>query len=64
MLPKKFNLKRIAEKIKNSRLELIRIDNNPKKLLNIFGWKVGWLWAYIIFSIIFSMLLRKIIKVY
>src|SRR3989338_97092 len=56
--------KPIAEKIKNSRLELIRIDNNPKKLLNIFGWKVGWLWAYIIFSIIFSMLLRKIIKVY
>lgn len=52
------------KKIKNSELKLIQIDNNPKKLLNLFGWKIGWLGTYIIFSIVFSMLLRKIIKVY
>ena len=52
------------KKIKNSELKLIQIDDNSKKLLNLFGWKLGWLGTYIIFSIIFSMLLRKIIKVY
>ncbi len=52
------------KKIKNSELKLIQIENKSKKLLNLFGWKLGWLGSYIIFSIIFSMLLRKIIKVY
>jgi len=49
---------------KGSNIELIRIDNNPKKVLNLFGLKLSWLWTYIIFSIVFSMLTRKIIKVY
>ena len=33
-------------------------------IMNLFGWKLGWLGAYIIFSIIFSMSLRKVIKLY
>lgn len=47
-----------------SSIELIRIDNKPKKVLNLFGLKLSWLWTYIIFSIIFSILIRKIVKVY
>ena len=38
--------------------------HEKEKLLNLFGWKLGWLGTYIIFSIVFSMGLRKLLKVY
>ena len=50
--------------IKNSAIKSIKIDNKEKKLLNLFGWKLGWLGTYIIFSIIFSIIVRRVIKVY
>jgi|SRR3989338_169402 len=50
--------------IKEDVVKSIEIEHKPKKILNLFGWKVGWLGSYIIFSIIFSMLIRKVIKVY
>lgn len=39
---------------------------NYKKLivLNLFGWQIGWIGTYIISSIIFSMILRKAMKIY
>jgi len=42
------------------------VQTDQKKLivLNLFGWELGWLGAYIIFSIICSMILRKLMKVY
>ncbi|MEK6808974.1 MAG: EMC3/TMCO1 family protein [Nanoarchaeota archaeon] len=52
------------KKIKDSQLKQIVIGNEPIKLLNIFGWKIGWLGTYIITSIIFSIVLRKVLKVY
>ena len=42
----------------------IQIEHKEKKLINLFGWKLGWLGTYITLSIIFSMLVRKVIKVY
>jgi len=54
----------VTKKISNSKLKIIKINNKPMKVLNLFGWRVGWLGSYIIFSIILSMLLRKILKVY
>jgi len=48
----------------NGVIKLIQIDYKQRKILNLFGWKLGWLGTYIIFSIIFTMALRKIIKVY
>jgi uncharacterized membrane protein (DUF106 family) len=48
----------------DSKIRLITIDNNEKKLVNLFGWKVGWLGTYIFFSILFSIVVRRIIKVY
>ena len=48
----------------NGAVKLIQIDYIPKKILNLFGWKLGWLGTYIIFSIIFTMALRKLLKVY
>ena len=52
------------KKIKGDVIKSIEIGNTEKKVLNLFGWKIGWLGTYIIFSIIFSMGVRKIIKVY
>ena len=42
-----------------SSLKSIKIGNEPIKPL--FG--LGWIWAYIIFSMIFSMTIRKVLKV-
>ncbi|MBU1204989.1 MAG: DUF106 domain-containing protein [Nanoarchaeota archaeon] len=42
-----------------SPLESIKIGNEPIRPL--FG--LGWIWTYIIFSIIFSMAIRKVLKV-
>jgi len=42
-----------------SSLKSIKIGNEPIKPL--FG--LGWIWTYIIFSIIFSMTIRKVLKV-
>lgn len=33
-------------------------------LISIFGWELGWLGTYILSSIVFSIALRKIMKVY
>jgi len=53
-------VKRISDKV----IKTIEIDHEQKKPLNLFGWKIGWLGTYIIFSILFSIIIRKIIKVY
>jgi len=53
-------IKRINDGIVKS----IEIEHNKRILINLFGWKLGWLATYIIFAIIFSILIRKAIKVY
>ena len=42
-----------------SSLKSIKIGNKPIKPL----FNLGWIWTYIIFSIIFSMVIRKVLKV-
>ena len=52
---------------KNSALEQIVINYNkllPLGNFSIFGWFPGWLGLYIIFSLIFSIGLRKVFKLY
>ena len=60
------NTEKYIEPIKkyDGAIKSIQIDYKPKKILNIFGWKLGWLGTYIILSIIFTMALRKVLKVY
>ncbi len=52
------------KRIKGDVIKSIEIGNAPRKLLNLGFWKPGWLGTYIIFSIMFSIIIRKIIKVY
>lgn len=52
----------------HSDLKQIKIDYNKLRPLgpdfSVFGWQPGWLGLYIVFSLIFSMGLRKILKIY
>lgn len=52
---------------KNADISKIQINYNPLKPageLSILGWRPGWLGWYIIFSIVFSIGLRKLLKIY
>lgn len=58
---------RYKEPIKNirgDRVKTIEIEYDKRILLNLFGWKMGWLATYIIFAITFSIIIRKLVKVY
>jgi uncharacterized membrane protein (DUF106 family) len=50
--------------IKESGVQAIEIEHEKIIPLRIFGWKIGWLGTYIIFSVIFSMSLRKLLKLH
>jgi uncharacterized membrane protein (DUF106 family) len=64
LISNKQEYKPVSKKITGNAVKEIRIKNPNLKLLNLFGWKVGWLATYILFSIAFSLLLRKILRVY
>jgi len=42
----------------------ILVGNKKLIVMDLFGWQLGWLGSYIIFSIVFSLALRKALKVY
>lgn len=44
--------------------ERVRIDNNKTVIFSLFGLEIGWLATYIIFSIVLSISLRKLLKVH
>ncbi|NOZ81238.1 MAG: DUF106 domain-containing protein [DPANN group archaeon] len=50
---------------KGSPVQLIQVSYEPVRPLpfRIFGWQPGWLGTYIIFSLLFSITLRKLLKV-
>ncbi len=55
----------VVEIKKEENLKKVLLNNAPTKPfgdLSIFGWNPGWLGTYIIFSLIFSMSMRKILK--
>lgn len=49
---------------KEDLIQKITTSNEERIVLNLFGWKLGWLGTYIILSILFSIGLRKLLKVY
>ncbi len=50
--------------INDKTVKQININTKKIKVMNLFGWELGWLGSYILLSIIFSMILRKVLKVY
>ncbi len=56
--------KPVVKAINDAALKSIKINNQELKILNLFGWKLGWLGTYILTSIIFSMGLRKLLKLH
>ncbi len=53
-------------KVDSEYIDRIEIDYNKLKPLgdfSIFGWNPGWLGVYIIFSIVFNLILRKLLEV-
>ena len=53
-----------VKKINDGNVKTIEIVYNKKILFDIFGWKLGWLGTYIILALIFSIVIRKAMKVY
>jgi uncharacterized membrane protein (DUF106 family) len=47
-----------------SDVKTLTINHQKKIVMNLLGWKLGWLGTYIIFSIAFSLGIRKLMKVY
>lgn len=54
----------VEKQVKEGPLNTISVGNEKKIVLNLFGWELGWLGTYIIFSIFFSMGIRKALKIY
>jgi len=53
-----------VKQFKDSIVSSISVSQEKIIVLNLFGWKLGWLGGYILFSLIFSMALRKVLKIY
>lgn len=52
------------KRIKDTVVSSIETVHNTVKVINIGTFGLGWIWAYIIFSILFSSVLKKLLKVY
>ena len=50
--------------IKNSKLQKIVVGNDKVYPFTIFGLKFNWFWAYLVMSVILSITMRKLMKVY
>lgn len=62
--PEKNGYKQPVTRIGDGLVKTLSVDLKKIEVMNIFGWKLGWLGTYIIFSLIFSMGLRKALRVY
>ncbi len=61
------NKQEYASPIKPFKKDAVKsIEISSTKLIawNLFGWKLGWLGTYIIWSLVFSLGLRKLMKLY
>ncbi|MCX6706707.1 MAG: EMC3/TMCO1 family protein [Candidatus Woesearchaeota archaeon] len=52
------------EKVDDGTVLGLAVDQKGQTVIDFAGVKIGWFWSYVIFSILFSMILRKVLKVY
>jgi uncharacterized membrane protein (DUF106 family) len=64
LITSKQSYKEPVKKVNDDVVKVLETKHEKTIPLQIFGWKIGWLGTYIIFSIIFSMSLRKILKLH
>ncbi|MBI4980547.1 DUF106 domain-containing protein [Candidatus Woesearchaeota archaeon] len=68
LIAKEFNYAEAISVYQHSDIEKIQIDYNELRPLgptfSIWGWQPGWISIYIIFSLVFSLALRKAFKLY
>ena len=50
--------------VRKGDIKKIEVGNEQMKLFRFFGIQFNWLWTYILFSVISSILIRKLLKVY
>ena len=62
LIAKELAYKNPIKPVKHKKLKSLNIDNQKLKVMNLFGWQLGWLGTYIIFSLIFSLSMRKIMN--
>lgn len=67
MITEKQEYEKPLVKFKNSKIKSAEVSHEklmPFGDFSLFGWHPGWVGTYIIFSLVFSMFLRKIMKIY
>ena len=68
LITKNLNYEEPVTILQNGDLKQIKVNQNKLRPLgpgiSLFGWQPGWLGLYIFFSLIFSMGLRKALKIY
>ncbi len=64
LISTEFEYKEPIKSVRDGNINMIKIDNEKNIVLNLGFWKIGWLGTYIILSLVFSILLRKWMKVY
>jgi uncharacterized membrane protein (DUF106 family) len=55
--------RKYAPVLETYKKDVFKTAQLSNKTLKVF-WKINWFWAYIIFAIVFSMALRKVMKIY
>lgn len=50
-------------KISDGVLDTISVQMKPLTVLSLFGWELGWLGTYILFSVVFTIMWRKLLDV-
>lgn len=58
------NYAKITEPVNNNHVKTINIDNGKMRPLSFIGLKLGWIWTYIIFSVLTNLALKKTLKIH
>ena len=64
LITDKRNYAEIRTNINDKKIKTLNIDNDKMKPLSFNGIRLGWIWTYIIFSILTNLTLKKILKIH